>query len=363
MLIIPLILALTGILPANNLPPNEPVSQMLAPSAVKLKAGDPSVGYRKAYRYKGKIGSAEVTVWLETDSLTGKLSSGEDLLCEGFYFYDKHRRKLTLRNQKFDPRQPLVLEESVIDREQDKLTVTGRFMTAGLPGKTLNGTWLSPDGKRKLPFSLQEDYTGAVKYLSVGRAISGRPCKDGGVESGYEAEYYLSYLLVQVPGRPEVEARLRKILGGPKPEEQMPAYLKNLMKSGEYDCQELSETVLVKYNGDDILSVENHSSFHGYGAPRFYHSFTGTNLNLRTGAKLHLSDLLKPGFEQDSNIPPRNDENYYPEDPNDYFTIEPDGLTFYLKYGANVEEKFVRYENIQYLIRPEGPLKGFLYRK
>ncbi|RAK69911.1 RsiV family protein [Hymenobacter edaphi] len=233
------------------------------PSAATAR---PSPTVRTYLRYAGTVGPTPVVLELTVaDSV------------QGHYYYQRRGGLLTLSAARPAAGQPLTLRETEAGR------LTGRWQTQQPLGPTLSGTWLSPDGRRQLPFELREDYTGAVRYTinTYNRRTKPGDCGlDDGQKHSSSEQWDAVYLL------PPVSAALAKVQ----------RQFDNRVRAFEA-CTETEESAWVTYNADFLLSIERFRHTHVYGTPHPTGYYRPTTFDLRTGRLLKLSDLLKPGFE------------------------------------------------------------------
>jgi hypothetical protein len=108
----------------------------------------------ESFQYKGTIGTVKTELAL-------KLTISKDgciYAFEGNYFNKKLNKdlqlKATLNPCKNDKENP---DEKITLNELDGETITGTFVLNGIGEHSCYGTWISPNGKKKLP----------VKFLMV----------------------------------------------------------------------------------------------------------------------------------------------------------------------------------------------------
>jgi hypothetical protein len=106
---------------------------------------------------EGTIGdSLEVRVFLVTDP---GWEEDETERASGYYEYKSIRKPIALWGG-VDGEGTMTLDEGVRSNNLDEDEVTGRFEgkleTEGEQGVFYSGVWTSPDGKRQLPFVLEE---------------------------------------------------------------------------------------------------------------------------------------------------------------------------------------------------------------
>lgn len=125
-----------------------------AQPATAVVPGRPFVGY---HRYRGTVGGQAVVVELTVEPP----AFGDSASCQGTYYYEQHGAALQLNNPAGSLfTAPLRLAES---RTHDQPAVA--YWQATQPvGPVLTGTWTSADQRRRVPFALREDYTGAMPY-------------------------------------------------------------------------------------------------------------------------------------------------------------------------------------------------------
>jgi hypothetical protein len=111
------------------------------------------------HRYRGTVGSQPVIVELTI----ARASKAGLKTCSGSYYYEKHGGQLNLQSvQAFGGGALLILAESAGEGQPP----TAHWQAQLPVGPAWAGTWVSTQGRR-LPFALQEDYIGAVRYEIV----------------------------------------------------------------------------------------------------------------------------------------------------------------------------------------------------
>lgn len=154
-------------------------------SLVPVAPAAPYTGY---HRCRGTVGGQPVVVEL----LIRRASQAGQETCLGSYYYEKHGGQLSLQSrQDFKAGAPLVLAESA---EQGQPTAA-YWQAQGPAGPVVAGTWQSAKGGRRLPFALQEDYTGAVRYEIVRLASSRSTAPDEQTPAAYNTDSLITEFL------------------------------------------------------------------------------------------------------------------------------------------------------------------------
>ncbi|MGI4866258.1 MAG: hypothetical protein ACRYFZ_20195 [Janthinobacterium lividum] len=244
-------------------------------------------------RWRGTIGQQAVTLTLNLDSGRWGYS--------GSYYYDHRGQAIHLNQEKPTPRAPIVtLAESVNG------TTTGYFVFNGPAGPQLAGTWRSPDGRRKLPFALQETYADAVQYQDEAwRLTRYSPMATAADSMNNQAMLYRQYLRISLPQRPAASQRLRQALAAPLLPALMPHYLDTLAARRQALRPDYFYTGYkwVVYNSNYLLSVVESTSFktdpqEEDSTGMYTHEWSqGSTFDLHTGRRLALADLLRPGYQ------------------------------------------------------------------
>jgi hypothetical protein len=242
----------------------------------------------------GTVGTAPVVLEL-TVSPPGPDKA--EWSASGTYYYERKGAPLILSPVgPYQPGQPLVLAEgSPKDDDPAELLPTGRWQATQPAGPVLSGTWLSPDGRRRLPFRLREDYAGAVRYELLRESVSGPACPPQEEESG--------------PHRPEANRTFLHLLG---PDTLQPA-LRALqcplprqrrdqlaVELDAADCEgsfAFYGDVQVALNGYGLLSLQrSEGEFSGGAYPNSVEE--QEVYELRTGQLLKLGSWLRTGQER-----------------------------------------------------------------
>lgn len=219
-------------------------------------------------RYVGTVGPLPVVLALTVaDSV------------QGSYYYQGRGGRLRLRASRARTGQPLTLRET--DPETGR--PTGRWQTRQPAGPVLSGSWHSPDGRRQLPFTLREDYAGAVRYAiqTYTQLLKSGAC---GLSGDQQFVASLAWDKVQLlPPTSAVAARVQRRLDQEKPALEV--------------CVETTETAEVTYNADFLLSIEWFRHEYAFNTPHPFGYYRHLTFDLRTGRPLALKELLRPGFE------------------------------------------------------------------
>lgn len=321
-------------------------------------------------RWRGTIGKQSVTLVFDT------------LHRSGSYYYDRHGQNLELHAEGKSPRRPLILRESTA-----AVYASGFLHLQGAFASQLAGTWRSPNGRRSVPLALHEDYTAALRYdeeLWTG-AWYGTPDDDAQeADSAFLQQYYLR---VRLPQNPAAEQRLQQALGPPVPEPRMAYHLDTLL-SRKYEngagYYYLGDKWLC-YNSNYLLSLVQYTRFRESWEDTGHEWWEGQTYDLRTGRRLHLQDLLVPGYKARlsrlllAELPQVWENPYYDgigangQVPAGGFVVSGTGLTF--TYDERADESLaspgpyhadrtveveLTYEQLLPLIRPAGPLGALL---
>ncbi|MCC3157012.1 hypothetical protein LJ737_07170 [Hymenobacter sp. 15J16-1T3B] len=265
-----------------------------APAATQ-DAAAPAGPFTGTHRYVGTVGTAPVVLTLTITPPGPEAPQGR---LDGVYYYERQGQPLILSvGKNYRPGQPLVLEEGAPKPDAPDETVpTGRWQATQPLGPELSGTWLSPDGRRRKPFHLREDYTGAVRYELLREEAHGATCPPGPEEEGGG------------PRRPEVSRTVLHLLGPdtlqpalralqcPLPEQRRSQLAVELDQA---DCEGtfgFYGDVQVALNGYGLLSVQHSEGEYAGGAyPNSANELA--TYDLRTGRLLKRTAWLRAGRE------------------------------------------------------------------
>ncbi|RTQ52556.1 hypothetical protein EJV47_05970 [Hymenobacter gummosus] len=261
-----------------------------APAAPQPAPAAPLTGY---HRYVGTVGKAPVVLEL---TISPPDAEEKEWRLYGTYYYERQGAPLILSAAgAYQPGQPLALKEETPKPDEPAETLpSGRWRATQAAGPVLSGTWESPDGRRRLPFSLREDYAGALRYELLTEKAAGPPCPPTEDQAGPrrpEAERTFLHLL----GPDTLQPALRA-LQAPLPEQrrnQLAVELDGVDCEGTFGFYGGVEVAL---NGYGLLSVVTSEGEDSGGAyPNSAEELT--TYDLRTGRALKLADWLQPGQE------------------------------------------------------------------
>lgn len=215
-----------------------------APAAARQSPAAPFTGY---HRYRGKVGGQPVIV-----ELTMVPTIKADLVtCQGSYYYERRGGELTLRSTS-RAGAPLTLTETAAEGQ----LATGHWQAQTPAGPVLTGTWTSARGHRQVPFTLREDYTGAVRYEIVDAAQTGPSCQvapEGG--TAYAQVRAASLEFVHLLGPDTLRPALRA-LQCPAPAQRL-ALAREALESTDCESEEYGTTtdITITLNGYGLLSM------------------------------------------------------------------------------------------------------------
>ena len=251
-------------------PPHEvPATRPVAPAPT----GTPFTGY---HRYRGTVGRLPVTVELNIE----RGPAHDSLRCEGSYYYNRRGGLLGLEAALRQPQAHLVLVETP---SQPNSPAQATWQAQQAPGPVLTGTWTSADGRRRLPFALREDYTGAVRYELLRETASGAACQGRQLQASREYLHLLG---------PDTLRPGQRALQCPRPAQRR-AQLRSEL--AELNCQAeeygVDTDLFVTYNGDGLLSlIETTSEEHGGPYPNGDN--TALTYDLATGRLVNVNGWL-----------------------------------------------------------------------
>jgi hypothetical protein len=326
--------------------------------------------FRGYHRYRGTIGSLPVTV--EVTVAPDAYGAHQSLTCRGSYFYDRRGQPLSLQAVGYQPQRPLVLRETVYLDEQAR---TGEWRATQPLGPHLTGTWRSADGRRQLPFLLREDYQGAVRYEVLTTVRKGPRCPDSDdhINGPYAT---LSRDFVHLLGPDTLRPGQRRL------QCPSPTARRTQVRRAVAECIHLTEWTTISFNGHDLLSVSTSQEEAGFGRP--HPSFSGADkvYNLRTGQRVTLAQLLRPGTDSlllqlltprlaqyvaDYFDQPLRPLTWEPHLPEGGFGLGSEGLTFSYWESDGVaswpcvgQDVVVPYAELLPLLRPVSPLTPLL---
>lgn len=263
--------------------PDKPAEQSVAAASASPATQLILASYQGIRRYTGQVGKYPVVMELIFS----------DTIPMGTYYYQRHGEALNLRAERSTPGKPLLLREVIGD------SLLATWHATQPAGPVLSGTWRSADGKRQLPFTLQEDYRGTVRYeleQFEGRgkqAADSVECGRPGVIATLELEVVH---LLGIENDKVLQGIQQKLLPVPYP--KLRAYVKGQVSDGIGDCSEVKQSAWVTYNANNLLSVTLFEQTYYFGNAHPTHQSTPLTFDLRTGQQLRLQDFLRPGYEQ-----------------------------------------------------------------
>lgn len=359
-------------------PPVAPADSVLAdpeeepaPPAHQMLAGETA----RYHRYVGTLGTRPVVLEL----FLGMDDSGEsrpDQLSGSYYDAQRGGRTL-FESQDLHPRRRLHLvtytEESVPEHWRTRQPL----------GASLTGT-VTTKGLRARRFALREDYRAAVPLAIGSASMYGETMPmaqgDRGEERPFTGSYGLRY--VQLLGAAARRPALRRLL--PSRPAQVRARLRQEFEEGEAaTCNINDYRFHIDLNDYGILSYSKEVSDYMAGAPHPDDRFESFSCDLRTGRRITLASLLRPGRQRAlRRLAVRYMDNQYrlaiqdwnndPEAPADYlesvdlaesFGLTADGLLLYANIGPHVMGSTsitIPYAALRPLLRPRTPLNRVL---
>ena len=263
--------------------PDKPAEQSSAAAAISPANQAAQASYQGIRRYTGRVGRYPVVMEL----------TFSDTITMGTYYYQRHGQSLDLKAARDTPGKPLLLREVIGD------SLLATWQATQPAGPVLSGTWQSADGKRQLPFALQEDYNGAVRYTFEQFESSGEQAADSvecmrAGDNTVELTMEVVHLLDMASSKALQQVQ-QQILPAPYP--QLQAYVDKWIADGG-DCSTIEKSSWVTYNANNLLSVTLFEQVYHFGAAHPTHQSTPLTFDLRTGKQLRLQDLLRPGYEQ-----------------------------------------------------------------
>ena len=239
------------------------------------------------HRYVGRLGSQPVVVALLTNP--EKYDMTEPL--SGNYYYARKGKTTELSFAVFNPRRHLQFKAFPPNDS------TEHWQAQQVVGPSLTGT-VTAAGKPPRRFVLHEDYQGAVPLVIRTAKMYGRPVVaefgDRGEPGQFTGDYRYQYiqLLGSAAQRPELQRAF------PSRPAQVRAHLLREFRQGEGDLANVEEYLGLALNEYDILCYSKTISDFGAGASHPQHGYLSWSYDLRTGRRLTLASLLKPGSKQ-----------------------------------------------------------------
>lgn len=347
------------------------------PIKLKVEPGKPPYRMlpRKIIRYRryvGRLGSQPVVVELLANPekydmsapLSGKYyDTRKGITTElSFAIFNPHRR---LHFKAFPPKDS-----------------TEHWQAQQVMGPSLTGT-VTAAGKPRRHFVLREDYTGAVSLAIRSATMYGRPVVaefgDQGEPGQFTGDYCYQYiqLLGSAAQRPELQRAF------PSRPAQVRAHLLREFRQGEGNLANVEEYMGLALNDYDLLCYGKYISDFGAGASHPQHIYQSWSYDLRTGRRLTLASLLRPGSTQALrklalhymdpsyladiqewyNNPQQGAEGLSYLDLEEVFGLAPDGLTLAADLGPHAMGPTtitIPYAALRPLLRPRTPLNRVL---
>jgi len=327
------------------------------------------------HRYVGTLGTRPVVLEL----FLGMDDSGEsrtDQLAGSYY--DAQRGGRTLFSS-----QDLHLRRRLHLVTYSEESVPEHWRTRQPLGASLTGT-VTAKGRRARRFALREDYRAAVPLVIRSARMYGEtaqlPQGDRGEPAAFMGSYRLRY--VQLLGAPARRPALRRLL--PSRPAQVRARLRQEFEEGEAaTCNIDDYRFHLDLNDYGILSYSKEISDYMVGSPHPNDRFESFSCDLRTGRRITLVSLLRPGRQRalrrlavrymDAHYRRAiQDWNKNPEAPAEYlesvdltesFGLTADGLTLDANIGPHVMGSTtitIPYGALRPLLRPRTPLNRVL---
>lgn len=324
----------------------------------------------------GKIGGREKIRVLLHKRKRGKSDKNN---LSGYYYYPRHKGYIALKGT-WKSNGSLAIEEGVTIK--GKYKKTGAFAGRWNPdSKKVIGTWASVDGKKSYAFELQENY------------------KEGSLEAEMKVLDEVAMFGKQIPGGVSDMFVFPDIKGGKvaaminrfiedsllrNPQERIQKFVQLYLKEKKENNYTFYEEHLISINTNEknILTLEyDMNGFaggaHGYYRTEYY------SFDLRTGAPIKISDVLKKGYETplksiiahqmrlDYGLKPGESltkiglyEKEPPLPANYYF--RPDGLAFFYNvyeiapYVAGPKMVVIPYKKLKRYIQRKSILRKFM---
>ena len=271
-------------------------------------------------RFEGKVGSdLPVTLLLNTS-----LSEDLEPSYAGTYHYHRTGVPILLSQEVGDGELIVLLENESTDAA-GKDTSTGRWEVS-FSGDEIKGSWLSPDGKTRLPIALKESYPPGSARIEITSLASSWSRQRGAKETGEENA--VSFLQLRGDGMSldEVNLELRRLAlmeaaidDGEEPAEP-PAAAKTpaasmakvsledieaalkVAEPAEIDWEvpvksSYTSTMSVLMNEGGFLTVEIMDWSYTGGAHGNY-GVAHATFDLGTGREIKLADLVNAGYEK-----------------------------------------------------------------
>lgn len=238
-------------------------------------------------RYRGVVGADSVTMvlnsWLSGEYYTHRSGKSLDLTGKELRSgagHDSRRRSWWLTEYE---------DDAPYTGSHAQLDVTGH------PGRELVGEWCWP-GRPARPVRLRASYWGAAPLRIETWHVRGRQSDLLGTYPEADDSIYFSADYLTLPARHPAAAGVRQLLGPPRAPAAMPRYLDSLLRQDDYNRRGTSHWLSVDYNDDFLLSVSRYTDI-GCAECELQELVDGLTVDLRTGRRLALADVLRPGAE------------------------------------------------------------------
>ncbi len=331
-------------------------------------------------QFRGKVGDKTIRAEL----IKAPSQDNAQFNLRGSYYYERIGKTIKLTNGNIDALGNVFIEEGVnqadaYNRNQRVFVKTGSFTGTYYPdNQRVEGTWVSANGQRSLPFYLEEDY-------SNGSLSANLIFNDLTYESASIRFHYLVFM--GKPGADQINRFVQQELLG-NMQMQINDFIRGYQEAkslgGAVDYYESSHICYVRLNEHDLLCLEYATNEYTGGA----HGNYGSNyqvFNSQTGQKLKLNDLLRPGYEQALTQKAEQTlrRNYgigsqeslsefgfsLPQGKfalNENFYVNRSGLGFYYNtyeiapYAVGPQDIFIPFSEIKHLIKTDGLLMPFV---
>lgn len=250
------------------------------------QAGRSFAGYR---RYRGTVGNLPVTVELTI----GPEYAGDSVRCIGHYYYDRFGGELSLKaSMPWQPGKPLALAEMVEQPDGSTQPATAHWQATQPAGPVLTGTWTSATG-RQLPFALQEEYDGAVRYEILMETADGETCPTSGDAGGPQYSLQATEHYLHLLGPDTLRPGLRQ-LQCPVPTQRR-AQLQEALAGLGCDAERYGTGTYreVTYNANGLLSLVQ-TDDESLGGPYPSGTNTAYTYDLATGKPYDVRNWLRP---------------------------------------------------------------------
>jgi hypothetical protein len=267
-------------------------------------------------------------------------------------------------------------------------SLTGKMSGLITADGTLKGTWTNSQKTKQLPISLIEITNGFAQITFKER--NAKNCKFEKTNMDFGDEVGCTSLSLHFPvvtnlngeSTQKVNAALINIacssnIYGNSDVVSIDALMStvNIESPEETFTGEINFSI--ETNGNEVLCINNFTSYYNYGAGHPMYGSRYFNFDLRSGNEIRLEDLLVNGFERELNrigeskfIKEYGAEGWDFEpgnfELNRNFAIHPGGLTFMFEhyeigpYAAGVQIVYIPYKSITKLIKPGSLLSAWI---